>query len=159
MELTGMFLPMGKYINDVFTDGTGVSVEKDELSKEQLALLEKIVRDEGVGSVDLKRDKRILDTYGDGFEQGFDHLTTSYGQLRNTLGGFNVTQNEEGEYIVNDTYDWTHDYKDMGYTGDALNMLGKIAYEHGGTKQGKGKPYQINLGKLPKKGMLRTPNL
>ena len=46
----------------------------------------------------------------------------------------------------------------MGYTGDALNMLGKIAYEHGGTKQGEGKPYQINLGKLPKKGMLRTPN-
>ena len=60
MELTGMFLPMGKYINDVFTDGTGVSVEKDELSKDQLNLLERIVRDEGVGSVDLKRDQRIL---------------------------------------------------------------------------------------------------
>jgi len=155
-KLEGMLLPATKYLDDVLTHGT--SIKKEDFSTSTLSLLENIVRDEGVGPVDLKRDQRILDTYGNGFKEGLDHLTKPYGQLRNTLGQFNITQNDSDEYILTDTYDWSNNYKDMGYTGDTLNVLGKIAYEHGGTKEGQGTPYTINLGKLPKKGMLQPRN-
>jgi len=152
-KLEGMLLPATKYLDDVLTHGT--SITKEDFSTSTLSLLEDIVRNEGVGSIDLKRDQRILDTYGNGFEEGMDHLTKPYGQLRNTLGQFDITQNNLGEYILTDTYDWSDDYKDRGYTGDTLNVLGKIAYEHGGTKEGEGKPYQINLGTLMNQGMFK----
>ena len=31
---------------------------------------------------------------------------------------------------------------------DFLNILGKFAYDFGGTKEGEGKPFQMNLGML-----------
>lgn len=154
--MKGMLLPVGKYVDNIITGAT--SVELNDLSDKQLDLIKLIVKNEGVGSINLKTDKKIIDKYSGDFKEGTDHLTTTYGQLRNTFGGFNVTKNDKDEYIITDTYDWTNDYKDMGYKGDTLNMLGKIAYEHGGTKEGKGTPYKINIGKLPQKGMMQPSN-
>jgi len=153
-KLEGMLLPVEKYAHNVVTGDT--SVEGDDFSTAALSLLKDIIKGEGVNAphgtrrVDL-HDEGMMKKYAPNFEGGLDHLVQPFGQLKNTLGAFDVVQNNQGEYVVTDTYDWTDEYKDMDYIGedkDFLNMFGKFAYEHGGTKKGQGTPFHINLGKL-----------
>ena len=152
-KLEGMLLAPRKYIDNVMTRGTSISA--DDFSSSTLDLLGQIVANEGPGQIDLKKDKSMVNKYGGDFVGGVDHVTTPYGQLRNTLGSFNVVQNDIGEYVLTDTYDWTHDYANMKNPDGLLNKLGKFAYEQGGTREGEGKPYQINLGTLMNQGMFK----
>lgn len=144
--MLGSILPATKYASDILFGDTSISL--DEYTKEAQSLLKKIVREQGVGSINLKTDNKILKKYGGGFEGGLDHLLSPYGQLRNTLGAFTVTKNNKGEYVINDTYDWSNDYATMNNPQDFLNILGKFAYESGGTKEGRGKPFKMNLGMM-----------
>lgn len=142
-------LPAAKYLEDVFFRGEGgTSINLEELSEPAKKLLMKIIKEQGEGVIDLKRNQDMYKKYGDDFSGGLDHLFTPYGQLRNTLGAFNVNKNEEGEYILEDTYDWSKDYASMDKPGDLLNRLGKLAYDYGGTREGEGTPYRMNLGML-----------
>ena len=100
----------------------------------------------------------MMKKYAPDYEGGLDNIFKPFGQLKNTLGAFDVIQNNQGEYVITVTYDWTDEYKDMDYLGedkDALNILGKFAYEQGGTREGQGTPFNINLGKLDDLGMLQ----
>lgn len=142
-------LPAAKYLEDVFLSGEGgTSVNLEELSGPARQLLMKIIREQGEGTIDLKRNKQMYKKYGGDFSGGLDHLFSPYGQLRNTLGSFTVKKNKKGEYILEDTYDWSKDYATMDNPGDLLNRLGKFAYDYGGTREGEGAPYKMNLGML-----------
>ena len=141
-------LPARKYLEDVLLTGGNTSVKLEELSEPARELLMKIVREQGEGPVDLKRNQEMYEKYGEDFSGGLDHLFNPYGQLRNTFGAFNVRKNKEGEYVLEDTYDWSTDYATMEDPSDILNRLGKLAYDYGGTREGKGTPYSINLGML-----------
>ena len=99
----------------------GTSISADDFSSSTLDLLGQIVANEGPGQIDLKKDKSMVNKYGGDFVGGVDHVTTPYGQLRNTLGSFNVVQNDIGEYVLTDTYDWTHDYANMKNPDGRLN--------------------------------------
>jgi len=146
MSMFGSIIPATKYASDILFGDTSISA--DEYTKEARSLLERIVREQGEGPINLKTDTKMLKKYGGGFDGGLDHLLSPYGQLRNTLGAFTVTKNDKGEYVINDTYDWSKDYEDMDDPQDFLNILGKFAYDSGGTKEGEGKPFQMNLGML-----------
>ena len=160
-KLQGMLLPVEKYAHNVITGDT--SVKESEFSPAALSLLKNIIKSEGVNAphgtrrVDL-HDEEMMKKYAPNYEGGLDNIFKPFGQLKNTLGAFDVVQNNQGEYVITDVYDWTNEYKDMGYLGedkDALNILGKFAYEHGGTREGQGTPFNINLGKLEDLGMLQ----
>ena len=163
-KLEGMLLPVEKYAHNVITGDT--SVEASEFSPAALSLLKNIIKSEGVNAphgtrrVDL-HDEEMMKKYAPNYDGGLDNIFKPFGQLKNTLGAFDVVQNNQGEYVITDTYDWTDEYKDMDYLGedkDALNILGKFAYEQGGTREGQGTPFNINLGKLDDLGMLQPRN-
>lgn len=151
-----------KYLSNITSLGLGdtTTLSMDDYTPEAKKLLKKMIAENGEGTYDLKRgedskgDFMSYDRYAPkGFGGMLDQILSPYGQLRNTLGSFNVVKDPKtGELVLKDTYDWDEAYDKRSYldSGVGLNTLGKFGRVAQNNRKALGlggpKAYEINTG-------------